>query len=97
MSSYTPGPWHAEPDGEHDWRVVSDHYGTIVHRTCYPDPRIDTRVAADARLIAAAPDLLAALRDIAGSTRGEADNVRRIAREAIARSDLSAGHAGKEE
>ncbi len=59
MNDHTPGPWLAEPDGANDWKVRSDDYGTIVNRNCYPDAKVDTTVEADARLIAAAPDLLA--------------------------------------
>lgn len=57
-TTHTPGPWLAEPDGESDWKVRSEDWGTIVHRNCYPDAKVDTTVEADARLIAAAPELL---------------------------------------
>jgi len=61
---HTPGPWIAEPDGVNDWKVRSEDYGTVVHRNCYPAPTVDTTVEADARLIAAAPELLEALQRI---------------------------------
>lgn len=66
VSKHTPGPWIAEPDGEDDWKVRSEDYGTIVHRNCYPEPKVDTTVEADAKLIAAAPELLAACEYVAG-------------------------------
>jgi hypothetical protein len=56
--SYTPGPWNAS------WsNVVRDHYGVEIaaaSHKAHPQER-----EANARLIAAAPDLLAALRAIA--------------------------------
>ena len=63
-AAHTPGPWYAEQDGNSDnWSVASEDWGGIVTRICYPDPKVDTSAEADARLIAAAPDLLAALSD----------------------------------
>jgi len=61
--THTPAPWFAEPQGKRNWIVKSDDYGTIVHRNCYPDENVDRSVEADARLIATAPDLLAALKE----------------------------------
>lgn len=51
MSDHTPGPWHAEGDG--DWFDAVDERGFAV---------AEAMTEPDARLIAAAPDLLAALR-----------------------------------
>ena len=56
---HTPGPWFAKREGN-DYRVFSYDYGTIVLRNCYPNPKIDTSVEGDAKLIAAAPELLKA-------------------------------------
>jgi len=60
-TKHTPGPWEAEQQGA-DWHVKSEAWGGIVTRHCYPTPRCDIRVEGDARLIAAAPDLLEACR-----------------------------------
>jgi len=56
--THTPGPWTLAT--AHDARVilVNDRNGNAVGELVYSD----TRNPADARLIAAAPDLLAALR-----------------------------------
>jgi hypothetical protein len=56
---HTPGPWNAylpDADSEHYYEV-HDGYGRTA--TVYGD---DSEAAANARLIAAAPELLAALR-----------------------------------
>lgn len=62
MAGHTPGPWEVadeHPDGVLDRSVMADgYYVATVHDTacdCWD---------ADARLIAAAPDLLAALKDM---------------------------------
>jgi hypothetical protein len=60
MSAHTPGPWRASP--------FSSVVGCAI--TAQPDPKKNTQMVAstyteaDARLIAAAPDLLAAIRAI---------------------------------
>ena len=58
---HTPGPWEAIKMG-YDWKVRSVDYGTIVNRICYPDHKVDYCVEGDAKLIAAAPELLATLK-----------------------------------
>ena len=63
MSKFTPGPWRAErtpASAYFDWTVMAPSgKGRTMHIG------IDTdNTEADARLIAAAPDLLAALKDI---------------------------------
>lgn len=62
MTTHTPGPWEARPDSENAfsaWSVyaVNDQNGYICTTS--------GNAKADARLIAAAPDLLEALREIA--------------------------------
>lgn len=57
MSAYTPGPWFWAdnvPDAPPQYRMIVDADGFTV---CDPSPMSEH----DARLIAAAPDLLAAL------------------------------------
>lgn len=67
MSKHTPGPWHIERGTEVYVRAdVEHHVGPICSmrsRLDYPgmDPIIAETLDANARLIAAAPDLLAAL------------------------------------
>ena len=90
---FTPGPWTIA-DG-HDRRVhlIDDSRGHAVGEIVYAD----TRKPADARLIAAAPDLLAALEELIAewdATHADEDHRTgytldtggiRMAREAIAR------------
>lgn len=61
MNHHTPGPWKANtlPDGSH--HIVADHWGASVAVTMYPETGSEGREA-NARLIAAAPNLLHALR-----------------------------------
>lgn len=76
MSKHTPGPWFFEGShfwSEHGWIASSaqpDDGGDIVCNP--PDADADASLArwpANARLIAAAPDLLEALRDVADQAR----------------------------
>ena len=59
MDKHTPGPWQIA-DGESRRAYLINHGRDAVGETVYTD----TRNPADARLIAAAPDLLAALKGI---------------------------------
>jgi hypothetical protein len=59
----TPGPWIAAPDPEQDdcWAVATaDKHTTIASI----EPSIDDVEIANARLLASAPELLAALEDL---------------------------------
>ncbi|MDC7800258.1 hypothetical protein PQS91_10405 [Stenotrophomonas geniculata] len=58
MSKHTPGPWSVGEDGDMIWASDLDHRPVLVANV--PFTR-DPRVEADARLIAAAPELLDAL------------------------------------
>jgi hypothetical protein len=66
MSEHTPGPW--EVDAEDSHKVASEDYGTIAWTPNEPAemPPIMAEMRANARLIAAAPDLLKALRYLLG-------------------------------
>jgi hypothetical protein len=82
MSAYTPGPWYWAdnvPDAPPQYRMIADADGFTV---CDPSPMSEH----DARLIAAAPELLAALRDLLSATEPTFDNRHEInaARDAIA-------------
>lgn len=65
MSKHTPGPWTIEEYGDGDLPALAIHKDSET-RVCFmatPGSHGDpATIAADARLIAAAPDLLAALR-----------------------------------
>ena len=80
MSKHTPGPWIA------DGAQIFTSDTNVAQANGY---RIDREtVAANARLIAAAPELLEALQKIAGNTYDEWTNgadAARIARAAIAK------------
>lgn len=66
MSSHTPGPWISSGlPSQYDQRVVVDGPGVVA--VLPRDSRIGADVDANARLIAAAPDLLAICQEIADS------------------------------
>ena len=59
-AKHTPGPWKQNEDtGMNDSGVILDHIGTVIVTDIYG--RTDEEAEANANLIAAAPDLLAAL------------------------------------
>ena len=64
MNKHTPGPWQIA-DGESRRVYLINHGRDAVGETVYTD----TRNPADARLIAAAPDLLAALQSLINDQR----------------------------
>jgi hypothetical protein len=66
-SKFTPGPWEAVPEG-HRLSVWAKGYG-FVHTTEVPEVnfRATETANANARLIAAAPELLAALQALTDS------------------------------
>ena len=73
-------PWcivDAVPDACIGYRAIVTYEGTLV---CNPSPMGE----ANARLIAAAPDLLLALQKIDANAAESAEWIRRVAREAIA-------------
>jgi hypothetical protein len=63
MSGYTPGPWHVCPENQadHQW-VIAQADGSSVADCSPVGPWVsDVTADANARLIAAAPDVLEAL------------------------------------
>lgn len=50
--AHRPGPWHVSEHTEGSWALIYDADGFEVARVCYPNRN------ADAKLIAAAPELL---------------------------------------
>jgi hypothetical protein len=62
-TQHTPGPWHIVPNGRDAFNVSSFDYGRIctVHDPLAPEMARMPELEATARLIAAAPELLAAL------------------------------------
>ena len=67
MSNHTPGPWVAEP--VQGGISITGHMGAHVARIGYRD----NAAHADARLIAAAPDMLESLRKIGFECASYAD------------------------
>lgn len=65
---HTPGPWEIVEYGDDDLPNLVIHRGKTENRICFmatPGSHGDPgRIEADARLIAAAPDMLEALREI---------------------------------
>ena len=67
MTEHTPGPWDVDTDMQNQAHVVSDATGSIITEF---DGEGGAVQLANARLIAAAPDLLAALEDMTGTAQG---------------------------
>lgn len=102
---YTRGPWSAVRN-EHYWEIRSDHHGQIgdacaskyihVGGKCLPESETEIIAAANARLMAASPDLLEALKaTLEEIERVEADVEYKLpcgdkARAAIAKAEGSA-------
>lgn len=63
-TKHTPGPWNVSPPCELSPRYSVYHNGPLVY----------VERGEDARLIAAAPDLLAALQDLLSATEETYDN-----------------------
>lgn len=81
-AKHTPGPWHLEGD-----RIEADHRHSLLPvATVYRSPGDEAEDAANAALLAAAPELLASLREVLEIARGfiEGDRLLRQEREAFA-------------
>ncbi len=63
MSGHTPGPWLADDGEGGDWVVAAESDGDVIAPLFMATGHYDD-AKANAYLIAAAPDLLAALRDL---------------------------------
>lgn len=61
MSGHTPGPWTVAPTKHRNGEATAEiHHGNDGEVVCIMEAHDDDRSRADARLIAAAPDLLEA-------------------------------------
>ena len=100
MSKHTPGPWQVDENAKgYDtevakcivWGPKGPGYGAIAYTSPHEIPYSDGLQIADARLIAAAPDLLAALKRIfcvaSVELTGRRDDVLEQARAAIAKAE----------
>jgi hypothetical protein len=94
MSEHTPGPWTAEETDKGRLRVVSKFYADEEPGICGDHSKAWRLCADDARLIAAAPDLLAALAQLlehSETMNSPSDevwhSVRDLARYAIAKAE----------
>ena len=93
MSKHTPGPWSYTMDKERGWdfKLTADHGKTVIVSGCGCCDSPWVSCEADARLIAAAPELLEALEKIVRMFEGADDTVwavedyRQKARAAIAK------------
>ena len=72
MSTHTPGPWVASPFGDCAYEIVNE-VGTAIAEVdgAHED---SARIEANANLIAAAPELLAALRAMVWAVSRQIDN-----------------------
>lgn len=73
MSAHTPGPWIVEDD-KHGILVLAEGAGLSVSVTI-PGRKITAEDKANARLIAAAPELLAALEEITAGLDESSDTM----------------------
>jgi hypothetical protein len=80
VSKHTPGPWASVHDADGDYLIMSPESGRFIAVT-YTDAEQDE---ANARLIAAAPEMLEALERILPSLQGtgHANTVRAVIRKA---------------
>jgi hypothetical protein len=79
MSKHTPGPWTGTLRGGKAIPLRAHHCEALGFSVCFVSDDRDGAPEANARLIAAAPDLLNALQHIAGSCEGRAAEVARAA------------------
>mgnify|MGYP001617764458 CR=1 FL=1 len=71
-AQHTPGPWTVEPEPD-GWSVTTNVYFLATVYFGHEGPK-DTEASANARLIAAAPDLLAALQNVVRCIEAEGCN-----------------------
>ena len=66
MDKHTPGPWNVVLEDQRDYigHYIDDGNKTIAETVCAEAGTVSEEEAANARLIAAAPELLAALEDV---------------------------------
>lgn len=87
-AQHTPGPWMAELETEGSFSIEADGMGIggglLVIASRNQHPLLAEQMHANARVIAAAPDLLAALQE-AKANAGNPEAVYRITRDAIAK------------
>ena len=80
IAQHTPGPWTTDGSAESGNLDIISPLGRVAMMDCDHD-----LTAIDAQLIAAAPDLLAALQKIDSNAAESVEWIRRVAREAIAK------------
>jgi len=90
MTKHTPGPWKTEQSSRTDIYIISQSVearnkwvATACNHEFHPTEENNKRNQYNARLIAAAPDLLEALRFCAGTSY--IDDAHRVAQQAIAK------------
>jgi hypothetical protein len=60
-TKHTPGPWETKEEDSHCWKVYSEEWGGLATlHAAYGVKAQQERLEPDARLIAAAPEMLAA-------------------------------------
>jgi hypothetical protein len=92
-AKHTPGPWFVEPEEASEHRGIAICAADATVATILPEedgPALDETDWANARLIAAAPDLLAALEKIDSNAAESAEWIRSVIRPVIAKGKASA-------
>lgn len=72
-ADHTPGPWLYAQEGVTSWGIVKPDGYSIVHLVALLNSTSARELPANARLIAAAPDLLKALQRITHPAADDAD------------------------
>lgn len=90
MSGHTPGEWALRIRGGECTIVVRDH---LPGRIVIAEVEVGPQRSANARLIAAAPDLLATCRDFVALYDGLRDAIGPSVREKLARADAAIAKA----
>jgi hypothetical protein len=74
MNAHTPGPWQTTDEKDRrGWLYIEGNYEVLARITGSPD---DVEAQANARLIAAAPELLEALRIAEGALKNPSPTLR---------------------
>lgn len=87
-TNHTPGPWDAHLKADGDYQIRFGNRGNWLAEVFDDNEPFEGRTAADASLIAAAPDLLEALRTMElAESLSEIEEALRVGRAAISKAE----------